>query len=205
MKNLIRRHATIAAVVVVSACSGDHSALVAPTSPGPVAHTPAPSATPLPSLLSATGSLVSVTGLQRTTPLATPITVTKTMGVDGGTLSIPQAGVTVTVPRGALKATTTITMTARAGSLVAYDFAPHGITFLKPLAFTQQLRGTNASLLTAPTLSLGYYADASQLTQTTGLVSELLAGTTNLVTWTFTGKIPHFSGYVVTSGRRGYD
>ena len=91
-------------------------------------------------------------GLQRTTPLAAPITVSKVIGADGGTLSIPEAGVTVTVPRGALAQTTTITMTARAGSLVAYDFAPHGITFAKPLVFSQQLRGTNASLLSAPFL-----------------------------------------------------
>ena len=67
---------------------------------------------------------------------------------------------TVTVPRGALAQTTTITMTARAGTVVAYDFAPHGITFAKPLVFQQQLRGTNASLLTAPLLQLGYYSDA---------------------------------------------
>ncbi|PYP79492.1 MAG: hypothetical protein DMD35_07965 [Gemmatimonadetes bacterium] len=49
------------------------------------------------------------------------------MGPDGGTLAIVEAGVNVTLPRGALTSTTTITMTARAGSLVAYDFAPHGV------------------------------------------------------------------------------
>ena len=88
-------------------------------------------------------------------------------------------------------------MTARAGSLVAYDFAPHGITFAKPLVFSQQLRGTNASLLTAPFLQLGYYSDPSLLTKTGALVSELLGGTLNTLTWTFTAPIPHFSGYIV--------
>jgi hypothetical protein len=140
--------------------------------------------------------------LQRTTPLAAPITVTKSIGSEGGTLSIPQAGVSVVVPRGALAQPTTITMTARAGSLVAYDFAPHGITFAKPLVFQQQLKGTNASLLTAPLLQLGYYSDPNLLTGTGGLVSELLGGAVDLLTGTFTAPIPHFSGYIVTCGRR---
>jgi hypothetical protein len=157
---------------------------------------------PSASLLGALTSLLSVDGLQRTTALAQPITVTKAIGAEGGTLAIPAAGVTVVVPQGALAATTTITMTARAGTLVAYDFAPHGITFAKPLVFTQQLRGTNASLLTAPLLKLGYYSDASLLTQTGGLVSELLGGVVNTLSWSFTSTIPHFSGYVVCSDRR---
>ncbi|MEO8621507.1 MAG: hypothetical protein ABI625_10610, partial [bacterium] len=147
--------------------------------------------------------LTAVVGVQRNTPLASSITVTKTIGSAGGTLSIPQAGVTVTVPSGALASNTVITMTARAGSLIAYDFAPHGITFAKPLVFTQSLAGTNASLLTAPLLALGYYSDPSLLNSLGGLVSELLAGNVNLLSWTFTAKIPHFSGYMVAVGRGG--
>jgi hypothetical protein len=157
---------------------------------------------PSASLLTTITSLLTVDGLQRTTPLAAPITVSKSIGVDGGTLAIPQAGVTVVVPKGALAQPTTITMTARAGSLVAYDFAPHGITFAKPLVFSQQLKGTNASILNAPFLQLGYYSDPNLLTQTGGLVSELLGGTLNTLTWTFTAPIPHFSGYIVTCDRR---
>jgi ZU5 domain len=162
-----------------------------------------PPEAPASSLLSGLTSLIGVNGLQRTTPLAAPITVTKAIGPEGGTLAIPQAGVTVTVPRGALATTTTITMTARAGSLVAYDFAPHGVVFAKPLAFSQQLRGTNATLLSAPLLGLGYYEDPSLLSRTGGLVSELLNGTVNTLSWTFTSTIPHFSGYMVSCGRRG--
>ena len=76
------------------------------------------------------------------------------------------------------------------------------ITFAKPLVFSQQLRGTNASLLSAPFLQLGYYSDASLLTKTGALVSQLLGGTLNTLTWTFSAPIPHFSGYIVTCGRR---
>src|SRR6478736_9511125 len=195
MKPSIRRLAALAfgALALVS-CGTDQPTAV----PRPDVSAPgAPSA----SLLGTLTSLLSVNGLQRTTPLAAPITVSKAIGVEGGTLAIPEAGVTVVVPRGALAQTTTITMTARAGSLVAYDFAPHGITFAKPLVFSQQLRGTNASLLTAPFLQLGYYQDANLLTKTGGLVSELLGGTLNTLTWSFTAPIPHFSGYIVTCRR----
>ena len=196
MKPTLRRLAALAlGALAVASCGGEHPTL-------PQLQQSAPEA-PAADLLGGLTSLVGMNGLQRSTPLAAPITVSKVMGAEGGTLAIPEAGVTVTVPQGALAATTTITMTARAGTLVAYDFAPHGITFAKPLVFSQSLRGTNATLLNAPLLQLGYYADASLLGRTGGLVSELLGGTVNTLTWTFTSTIPHFSGYIVTCGRGG--
>src|SRR5205085_22044 len=78
-----------------------------------------------------------------------------------------------------------ITMTARAGYLVAYDFAPHGIIFARPLVFTQRLSGTNATLLSAPFLKLAYYQDPSLLGELTATVSEVISGVSNLLTWTF--------------------
>lgn len=199
MKTPLRRLVALAvALVAVASCSSDQSTSPAASRPAPSAQ--APSADLLGNVTGLVSSLVSVDGLQRHTPLAAPITVTKTIGAAGGTLSIPEAGVTVTVPAGALAKATVITMTARAGTLIAYDFAPHGITFAKPLVFTQSLRGTNASLLSAPFLKLGYYKDASLLTKTGGLVSELLGGVVNVLEWKFTSSIRHFSGYVVTCG-----
>jgi ZU5 domain len=197
MTSTLRRLAALTfGALALASCANDQPTAVQRTAP---VASGAPSA----SLLGSLTSLLSVNGLQRTTPLAAPITVSKVIGSAGGTLSIPEAGVVVTVPQGALAQNTTITMTARAGSLVAYDFAPHGITFAKPLVFSQQLKGTNASLLNAPLIQLGYYSDASLLTQTGGLVSQLLGGTLNTLTWTFTAPIPHFSGYIVTCGRGG--
>lgn len=196
MKSAFHRVATIAlsAIALVS-CSTD-----APTALPNLQQSPPQEASQ--DLLGGLTSLLGVNGLQRTRALALPITVSRTIGPDGGTLAIPEAGVTVTVPRGALAASTKITMTARAGTLVAYDFAPHGITFAKPLVFSQKLSGTNATLLSAPLLKLGYYADASLLTKTGGVVSQLLGGVVNTLSWTFTSTIPHFSGYMVSCGRR---
>ena len=195
MKTSFRRLTAMAAgLAILAACSSE------PTRP-PVAPAAAPQPTLLGTVAGSLTNLTSLPGLQRTSPLAAAITVTKTIGSAGGTLSIPQAGVTVTVPSGALASNTVITMTARAGYLVAYDFAPHGITFAKPLVFQQQLTGTTANLLNAPLLQLGYYTDPSLLTATGGLVSELLGGTVNLLSWTFTGNIKHFSGYMVGMNR----
>jgi len=146
-------------------------------------------------------TLTQVSGLRRNAPLAAAITVTQTIGASGGTLSIPQAGVTVTVPAGAVAGPTMFTMTARAGSIVAYDFAPHGVVFAKPLVFNQSLTGTSATLLNTPLLELGYYADPSQLLPGGGMLSELTSGVVNLLDWSFTANIKHFSGYMVGCGR----
>ncbi len=198
MSSSIRRIGALALALSLAACSADQVA--AP--PRMQAAPAAPSASLLGGLLgTVTGLLTTSTAVQRTTPLAAPITVTKQIGYYGGTLSIPEAGVTVTVPVGALSRTTTITMTARAGSLLAYDFSPTGTVFNKPLVFKQSLNGTNVTLLQAPLLHLGYYSDPGLLGTLTATVSDLLVGVTNLLDWSFTAPIKHFSGYVVMCGR----
>jgi hypothetical protein len=145
--------------------------------------------------------LTPVIGLTRNTALAADLTVTQAIGSAGGTLSIPAAGVTVVVPAGAVSSPTQFTMTARAGNVVAYDFAPHGVTFAKPLVFTQSLMGTSANLLNKSLLEFGYYNDPSQIFPGGGSLSELVSGAVDLLGWTFTANIKHFSGYMVGCGR----
>ena len=199
MKSILRRIGFLAAVVsVMAACSGEPSTAPAVQKSESTVKAPESASS---SLLGLNLNLNLVTNLQRTQPLASSITVSQTIGSAGGTLSIPAAGVTVTIPQGALSSPTVITMTARAGSALAYDFAPHGITFAKPLTFKQNLQGTNATLLSAPFLRLGYYSDPSLIGTVTSLVSELLSGTTNLLTWQFSAPIKHFSGYIIACGR----
>jgi ZU5 domain len=203
MRASLRRISLVAAsLALFSACSSEPTSAPQARIPAPAA----PNADLLGGLLGGAVNLVQnlvLPGLLRTSPLAADITVSQTIGAAGGTLSIPAAGVTVVVPAGALSSNTLITMTARKGSLVAYDFAPHGITFAKPLVFTQSLTGTNATLLSVPFLKLGYYSDPSLLTAVGGLVSELLGGTTSLLSWTFTANIKHFSGYMIGTARGG--
>jgi hypothetical protein len=208
MLNQLRRAGLLAVVllgVVSTACSTERAAAPATlTSP---TGTPA-SQDLLGGLvggvvggLTNTLGLTSANGLLRSQPLPQPNTVRKNIGRSGGVLAIPAAGVTVVVPPGALNGDTEITMTARAGSLLAYDFEPHGVTFNLPLTFNQNLAGTNAGLLSPLGLRLGYYSDPSLLGKTTALVSEVIQGVTSLLTRTFTAPIKHFSGYIIICGR----
>ncbi|HKW10915.1 MAG TPA: hypothetical protein VJO33_11100, partial [Gemmatimonadaceae bacterium] len=66
----------------------------------------------------------TVVALKRSVHLAEDISQTTVIGPAGGTISIAAAGVTVVFPPGALRSRTSITMTAKAGSDVAYEFAP---------------------------------------------------------------------------------
>lgn len=147
------------------------------------------------------GTPTTVTALNRTSPLASDITTSKKIGVLGGTLAIPSAGITVVVPPLALLSTTTISVTARAGSAVAYDFAPHGIKFAVPLVVTQSLAKTDAAtgLVSINSLFAGYYPDSKNITS----VTELLNLNVNLLNSTAILTVWHFSGYIFASGRSG--
>jgi hypothetical protein len=110
---------------------------------------------------------------------------------------VPGTGLTVVVPPLALSSKQIITVTALAGSDVAYEFAPHGLKFPVPLVATQKLNSTDAGsgLIDPKLLFVGYFSDATK----DNLVSELLnvsisAGTAVFPIW-------HFSGYIVASGR----
>lgn len=165
----------------------------------PQAVTPAPSA-PSQSLL---GTLLNapqtVNALNRTTPLKAPITVSRNIGVLGGAIAVPGAGLTIVVPPLAVAKNTTFTVTALAGSAVAYDFGPHG-RFNLPLVMTQDLRNTdarNGGLINPLGLQLGYFPDANHITS----VTELLTVAVNLPTQTAVATVWHFSGYIWASGR----
>jgi hypothetical protein len=171
----------------------------APTAPRATA---APSAPASHSLLGGLlGTTIHVTALTRTTPLPAPITVSKKIGILGGSFAIPQAGLTVVVPPLAVLRTTTFTATALAGSAVAYDFGPH-MRFAAPLVATQSLIGTAAAsggLVNPLSLKVGYFPDSDDITSVTELLDvgiDLLNQTSIVTLW-------HFSGYMWASGRDG--
>ena len=150
------------------------------------------------------GTPTTVTVVQRNTPLASPLTASAVIGILGGQISIPGAGLKVVVPALAVTAPTRITVTAVAGSQVAYEFQPHGLRFLTPLLVTQNLVGTNAysgGLFPKP-LVAGYFQSLADLDplSNTGLVSELLGVALNLSTKSATFSVFHFSGYLIASG-----
>jgi hypothetical protein len=177
----------VLATFAASACSHE--------SPAAPENTVAPSAASQ-SLLGGTTSTKTVIPLLRSTPLASDITVSQTIGALGGTISIPAAGLTLVVPPLAVAKATNFAITARKGSYVAYDMEPHGTKFLVPLVATQSLANTNARSLLNISLSLGYYPDGSNVTS----VSELLSVQVDLLRLTAVSSIPHFSGYIYASG-----
>ncbi len=183
----------ILAAALLASCSNSDSP-VAPVAPAPSAVAASPDYL-LSGLLS---SPTTVTPLKRTTPLASPVSASAYIGPLGGFITVPHTGLTVLVPALALSSRQLITVTALAGSDVAYEFAPHGLKFPVPLVATQALGSTQAGtgLIDPKLLFVGYFKDATK----DNLISEVLnvgvsAGAAVFPIW-------HFSGYIVASGRR---
>jgi len=169
----------------------------------PTATTPS-NGTPASSTGARRDGAITVVPLLRTAPLATSQTVSAQIGTLGGRLSLPGAGLTVVIPPLALVTPVTITITAPAGSDVAYEFSPHGLSFVAPIVATQDLSVTQAragGLIDPLSLFVGYYPDSSSITT----VTELLNLQVNLSAQTSTALLRHFSGYMWSSGREGSD
>lgn len=181
----------ILAIGVVLAVSGCDT----PTDPRPDAVEPE-----LGLLGTVTGLLGSdqpVRVLERTEPLGGDIRVTRTIGPSGGTIRIPEAGLTVIVPRRALRQDTEITVTAPAGELVGYHFAPHGLRFDRSVTIRQDLSKTEASLLTN---LLGGLKGAYFMGDLKPRVLALELLDLNLIDRLLAQfRIDHFSGYVIAT------
>lgn len=174
-----------------------------PTAPsGPAGEVPPTEATAASASL--TGLLgigpVQVTPLQRTEPLSNSLSTSATVGPLGGTLALPGAGLLVVVPPLALSSKQTISVTAVAGSNVAYEFAPHGLKFNLPLVVTQNLAVTQAGrngLVSPLSLFAGYFPDSTKPTS----ITESLNVNVNLLNQAAVFSVWHFSGYILASGR----
>ncbi len=189
---ILRRLATtvaLAAVTLVVACSGGS------TITQPAVQRPSQD------LLGGTLGLLGPTQvrvLERRTPLAESETDSEIIGPEGGVLRLPDAGLTVYVPPLAVTTPTLISVTAPAGNLVGYDFAPEGLHFRHDLTAVQSLTNTDATLfqrLTGIGLEAAYFqgslkpvVDALQILD----LRRLLAGVVDF-------EIPHFSGYVIAT------
>lgn len=146
------------------------------------------------------GSPTEITPLLRTAPLAQSLSASATVGPLGGTLSLPGAGLLVVIPPLALSSRQTITVTAVAGSNVAYEFAPHGLKFNLPLVVTQNLGATQAGvngLVNPLSLFAGYFPDSTKPTS----ITESVNVNVNLLNQVATFTVWHFSGYILASGR----
>jgi hypothetical protein len=75
--------------------------------------------------------------IKRSKALAKDLVATATITPRGGTLSIPDAGLLVVFPRGAVSRNLVVTATANRGNDVVYSFEPHGTKFNQPVAIAQ--------------------------------------------------------------------
>jgi hypothetical protein len=134
------------------------------------------------------------------------VSVSRTIGVDGGTLQIPTSDFTITFPKGALLVPTAITITSDASGYVSYDMKPHGLTFANPVIVTQILR--NTSVYETPTAlnSFGAYfpkdpkrldgiLKALEIEKTT-IYGDPKGKKAEVQTW----ELKHFSRYMLASG-----
>jgi hypothetical protein len=196
-----------------------NAAITAPAVASPT--TPGANANLLGGVLQLAGTVVQTTVqtvdnllypvVQRQQPLAHPITVTKTIGTAGGSISIPTAGLTITFARGAVLTSTPITVTADSGRAVSYEFGPHGMQFYAPVTITQDMSLT--TLVNNPGAASGiqggYTANGLQdiVNGLLAHVAELLNATTTIVIGrngqahlgTSSFIIKHFSGYILIS------
>ena len=172
---------------------------VVPTAPAP--------ATPSADL--ATTSVDTVAVIRRLTPIARDVTVGAWITKSGGTLYLPEAGLRVNVPAGAVQKQTYITATAHAGYLVSYEFGPHGTTFKVPLQLQQEAKNLNiwkdgALKPEVIPIQAGYFPARSDINQESGTatVHEILPVDVDLLGSKVHINVQHFSGYLLASGRK---
>jgi hypothetical protein len=180
---------SVAAVLLLLACSGDGALPVAPLDVAPTAAT--------------STDTQRAAALTRKRALTTDLTASALIGQGGGSLEIPQAGLKITVPVGALSAPTLITVRAFAGSLVAYEFGPHGTAFAVPVRLSQELGNTNWTKVKVSAIEGAYFATAAQLdvVRNEAVIDEFLPTSVDPLARKAGFPIVHFSGYMLSSGR----
>jgi hypothetical protein len=134
------------------------------------------------------------------------IKVSKIIDQSGGTISIPETGLTLSFPAGAVATPLTVIVTADA-QYVAYKMEPTGTQFLKDVTATQLL---NTTMLSGSPLRSQLYAAyiADDSVSLTGKVPvlELEPSTTifsvlsPLLPQAHVWTIRHFSRYMLASG-----
>ena len=205
--NFARSLSLVATLLVAGACA-DSSFTTAPVNTAALSQSSAGAAKvngggSIPgTTTSALTTTTAVNVLTRTRSIA-EMNVSQVIGAAGGSITIAGAGFTLIVPANAVSSATTFRVRALAGKAVAYEFEPHGTTFNTPLIFKQDLTKTSMSGTSFALVEGAYFASAAQvdLAANTAQVDQFFSTWIALDGELYIG-IPHFSGYLVSSGRR---
>jgi len=148
---------------------------------------------------------IVVTLVQRPTTLQQDIVWSFDAGPAGTVSANRAAGLSVTVPPGALSQNVHITVTVKAGNVYNYQFAPEGLQFAVPVVVTQDVSDNSllgsllGGLLGSNKTAKGAYYSAPtlQYDPKTGqaTVNELEPTVTGAGLLSF--QIRHFSGYTI--------
>ena len=204
--SLFRSTGVLLGALIISSCLD--SGLQGPTAPnGAVSERRSagahgtPSATPTP-----TDTTLALHALWWRESDWNAVSVSKTIDASGGTISIPETGLTVSFPQGALTGALRITVTADA-QYVAYKFEPAGTKFLKDVTVTQLLNNTTISGQPLHNqLYAAYIADDNQSLSGTVKAQEIVPSTTvfsppdSRLPQAQVWIIRHFSRYMLASG-----
>jgi hypothetical protein len=195
--NLLRSLVLAFGVFTIAGCGADVAAPTSDLSPGPFG--------------TVTGVATDATGMQFHAlwwqqDLNKPVSVSQTIGVSGGTITVPETGLTVSFPAGAVTAPLTVTITADL-RYVAYKMEPSGTQFLKDVTVTQLLDATTLSgTPLRSTIYAAYIADDS--VSLSGSVPALEIEPSKTIFSTTAPSVPqaqvwiirHFSRYMLASG-----
>jgi len=145
--------------------------------------------------------------LMRSKALKGDLQATTTVTPDGGTLAIPDAGLLVVFPRGAVSRSLVVTVKAHGGKDIVYSFEPHGTHFTQPIAIAQLLdliAYSKKSGESLPAIHAGYLQhglnDVDALgvgTFSESFPAKYMEGGNNTYVVFATN---HFSGYALASG-----
>ena len=196
------RHAAVSAALLIAASCSDGPGI---TSVSPELRNVGPASASQHVEYVAHGSI-----LKRSARLDEDLSASATITPEGGLIAIPQAGLLLYFPSGAVSQTIEVTATAVKGNRVVYDFQPHGLTFDTPIYVAQRLQltelDTPRSGRKRPAVWAGYLSRGVEdiLSNGGGNFSEVFdafyhgKGSEAAVVFSTT----HFSGYAMASGRK---
>jgi hypothetical protein len=145
--------------------------------------------------------------LRRTFTIKSRLSISKVIGPRGGEIVLPGTGGRVVFPAGAVPKPLTISMSAKPGDDIVYDFEPH-MVFSVPVTIVQELGATNAigNRKILSSLLGGYFEGDFERNVTDAKhkfvkCKEVLPGAVTAEGRVFSFAVKHFSGYLASSGR----